>query len=860
MRPAGLSVVLLFVGLFALPAHAQESLIDLSGRGARVSRAGASGRLVEPGPSRDETLRRFLRGQHDETTLAGLQVTREHASRGMVHLAYQQRAGNLDVYGTFVRASFTQAGDLRSVGENLVPATRAIRPSLVGPDAALRAVLARYYPEVATSPGEVSDIGNVVTFARVDPLAYQPTVKRVALPLRGAVLDAGYLVVTWDTRNVLRHTAVSGRGEIVGEQLRTYNDDYFVFPISPGVGPQTLISAPASPVASPLGWLTGSTTTGNNVDAYLDRDNNDVPDSPDGRPNGSRAGTFSFIWDPLADPTTSNNQRAAVTNLFYHANLFHDRMYAHGFTETAGNFQQSNVGRGGVEGDALLAEAQDGGGTNNANFSFATPDDGQPGKVQMYLWSASTPWRDGALDADIIYHEYGHGLTWRMVGDMSGVTGASVGEGFSDAIAAYLTGDDRIAEYSYNNPNGIRNYPYTNYPRTYGLVVGMLGPHIDGEIFAGAMWRLRELWLGQGWSHNVLLDYVVDGLNYVLPKPAFEHMRDGILASIANTGGSQAESCTVWRAFAQQGVGVGASGNELCVFGLCLFQAVESFAVPPECPSTPVNTVPLVLIQQPASGTSVTQGASVTFVGTASDTQDGDLTAALSWESSLQGAIGTGGSFSLTSLSVGTHVITARATDSGALTGSDSITLTIQPSAPPPNTAPTVTISSPTNGITVTQGTSVTFSATATDNEDGNIAANLVWTSNLQGQIGTGASFSRSDLVQGLHAVSAVVTDAGGLVGTATVGFTVAPAPPPPQVITLSVIGRKVRNKKYADLTWSGATGANVEIYRNNVKVVASTPNDGTYTDSPTGKGNSFTYRVCELGGAICSNSFTVTY
>ena len=857
MRPAGLSVVaLLAVVLFPFQLAAQEALMDLSGRAARVSQAGASGRLVDPGPSRDETVRRFLRGAHDELTLAGLSVTREHPARGMVHLTYQQRVGTLEVYGTFVRASFTQAGDLRRLGENLVPAVRAIRPALVAPDAALRAVLARYYPEVATVPGELSDIGNVVTFARVNPLAYQPTVKRVALPLRGAVLDAGYLVVTWDTRNVLRHTAVSGRGEIVGEQLRTYNDDYFVFPISPGVGPQTLVSAPADPAASPLGWLTGSATTGNNVDAYLDRDNNDIPDSPDGRPNGGGTGVFSFIWDPLADPTTFNNQRAAVTNLFYHANRFHDRMYAYGFTETAGNFQQSNIGRGGVEGDALLAEAQDGGGTNNANFSFATPDDGQSGKIQMYLWSASTPWRDGSLDADIIYHEYGHGLTWRMVGDMSGVTGASVGEGMSDAIAAYLTGDDRIAEYSYNNPNGIRNYPYTSYPRTYGLVVGILGPHIDGEIFAAAMWRLRELWLGQGLSQDSLLSYVVDGLNYVLPKPAFEHMRDGILSSIANTGGTPAESCTVWRAFAQYGVGVGASGSELCAIGLCFFTATESFAVPPECPSTPVNTVPLVLIQQPAGGTSVAQGTSVTFVGTASDNQDGDLTAGLNWESSLQGAIGSGGTFATSGLAIGTHVITARVTDSGSLTGSDSITLTVQGPPPPPNTAPTVTITSPVNGITVTEGTSVTFSATVTD-EDVGLAANLAWTSNLDGAIGTGASFSRSNLRPGLHAVSAVVTDSGGLVGTATVGFTIVSPPPP---FTLSVTARKVRNKRYADLAWSGATGANVEIYRNNTNVITSTPNDGVYTDSPTGKGNTFTYRVCAIGGSPCSNSVTVTY
>ena len=70
---------------------------------------------------------------------------------------------------------------------------------------------------------------------------------------------------------------------------------------------------------------------------------------------------------------------------------------------------------------------------------------------------------------------------------MSGVTGGAVGEGMSDALANYFNGDDRVAEYSSNNPIGIRQYPYTNYPRTYGLVVGILGPHLDGEIYAATL-------------------------------------------------------------------------------------------------------------------------------------------------------------------------------------------------------------------------------------------------------------------------------------------------------------------------------------------------------------------------------------
>lgn len=89
------------------------------------------------------------------------------------------------------------------------------------------------------------------------------------------------------------------------------------------------------------------------------------------------------------------------------------------------------------------------------------------------------------------------------------------------------------------------------------------------------------------------------------------------------------------------------------------------------------NTAPVVVISSPTDPTTVTQFDLVTFTGTATDTEDGDLTASLSWTSNLDGPIGTGATFGTTTLSVGTHVITAAVTDSGALPGSDTVTVTV---------------------------------------------------------------------------------------------------------------------------------------------------------------------------------------
>jgi extracellular elastinolytic metalloproteinase len=588
------STVALLACLFVAAAStvaAQDALIDLSAKGARKTRAELGARLAPPATTRADAVRSFLRGRHDDATLAELVETRDHDFGGVGHASFGQRVAGLDVYGTYVKASFAASGDLVSVVENLVSTSRALRPSQVGPDAALRAVLARYYPGAAADLREVETVGNVSRFERRNAFLEAPTVTRVAVPIHGAVLDSGYLVETWDRNNVLRHTLVSGRGQVLNEQLRTNTDTYRIFPKDPGATSQTLVTGPAPSPVSPNGWLgTSTTTTGNNVDAYLDRDNNDLPDSG-GRPVSSTQ-QFDYLWNSSLAPTDVTNQRVAVTNLFYLNNILHDRLYGYGFTEGAGNFQTDNFGRGGAfafGNDPVNAEAQDGGGSNNANF--ATPGDGIRPRMQMYLWTTTSPNRDGDLDSDIVYHEYGHGLTWRMIGDMSGAFGGAIGEGMSDTLAIYFNGDDKVGEYSTNNyTRGIRTAPYTGYTRTYGDYGSAGSVHFNGEIYAATMWRLRQLWLAKGWDTEWLLRYIVDGMNHTPSRPAFEDMRDGILSSIValNPGADTLERrCTVWEAFAQFGVGVGANGNEVPL------TITESFIKPAECSVQPPTGITL---------------------------------------------------------------------------------------------------------------------------------------------------------------------------------------------------------------------------------------------------------------------------
>lgn len=218
-----------------------------------------------------------------------------------------------------------------------------------------------------------------------------------------AIVDAttGELITRFDWV-VECESTVHGTFRNAGEQAafsapsapKQTPNSYRVFALpheSPSHGGRTLEVNPADSLASPFGWhdtngVIGpelTITRGNNAHAYEDTLDNNIPGySPDG---GSSL-EFDFPLDLNKGPHTYVD--AAVTNLFFTCNRIHDITYHYGFDEEAGNFQVNNYGRGGLGGDDVRAEAQDGGGTNNANFG--TPADGGRPRMQMYLWTSGT--------------------------------------------------------------------------------------------------------------------------------------------------------------------------------------------------------------------------------------------------------------------------------------------------------------------------------------------------------------------------------------------------------------------------------------------------------------------------------------
>ncbi|MEO8148243.1 MAG: M36 family metallopeptidase [Bacteroidia bacterium] len=365
----------------------------------------------------------------------------------------------------------------------------------------------------------------------------------------------------------------------------------FPFPIeAPTFGSRSLVTDPSDPGASPFGWhdvdgIAGNDftiTRGNNVYAYEDANNDNLPGfSPD-----TANLQFNYPYNIASAPLV--NQNAAITNLFYVNNRIHDVIYHDGFTEAAGNFQQNNYGNGGLGNDKVLAEAFDGGGTNNANFS--TPPDGSSGRMQMYLWSG-TPQKDGSFDNGVIAHEYGHGVSNRLTGGPSQASclgnAEQGGEGWSDWLALMMTiepsdtgpgflGQARgIGTYVLGQATtgaGIRRFRYsTNMsinPQTYADLATSSGPHQKGEIWCDAIWDMscflvNDLGFNSDPSvttagNNIAMRLVLEGMKLQPCSPGYIDGRDAILNADAVLY-NNAHRCRIWEAFARRGMGYGAS-------------------------------------------------------------------------------------------------------------------------------------------------------------------------------------------------------------------------------------------------------------------------------------------------------------
>ncbi|MFN0068006.1 MAG: M36 family metallopeptidase [Limisphaerales bacterium] len=611
-----------------------------AGRGGAVLQ-GSVGAPASPAGRQHPALHHFLEEHrdlfgHGAEVLDGATVAREFVTpaTGMKTVVWQQQVEGVPVFEAVLIGHTTKDGALVNLSSRFLPrpAEAAARgPAVQGARAAAADITAEEavaraaadvgdtvgaYQVAAVAGGE-SGPGGLRRF-RAPPLAGDAHVRQTWLPVsRTALRRCWDVVLTSRARGEMFRVLVDAKtGEVWlrrGLTAHVSEATYQVFtsdsptPFSPGhslpsaaqppeVARTRVVTAALSTNASPLGWIGdgGNETRGNNVAAHLDLNADNQPDLP--RPQGSPARTFAPPLDLRQNPGSYRD--LSVVQLFYWCNWMHDRLYELGFTEAAGNFQADNLGRGGLGGDALEADAQDGSGVNNANM--ATPPDGIPPRMQMFVFTGPEPDRDSSLDAEIVLHEYTHGLSNRRVGGGVGISAlqsAGMGEGWSDFYGLALLsepGDDPDATYAAgayasrelqpgfleNHYFGIRRYPYSTdlakNPLTFkdvdpsqasphtGVPISPVmaaipanAVHAQGEVWCVTLWEARANLIrkhGPEPGNRLILQLVTDGMNLSPPNPNFLQARDAIIQAdlVANGGANFRE---LWLAFAKRGMG-----------------------------------------------------------------------------------------------------------------------------------------------------------------------------------------------------------------------------------------------------------------------------------------------------------------
>ncbi len=562
------------------PEHAQNLRAEMNEAGAMKNFFIDGAALSEPQSDvPDNIARGFLRREAalfalTERAVNDLRLEKEDNDAGTTFLDYAQTVGGYKVFEGNVKVAVGKSGEVLSVREGfLVEGTRARSNAKLteaqGIAKAFEYAGREVVPQFAEMRGR-SWKGDSAEFANPLGAEYEDVLSELNVVRVGNDARLAwhvYAEVGPDEWYELLVDANTGE-LLLRHNLYVEQAQGTVYTEAPDKGARVLVSFVGdTTINTSAGWMgTSTVTTGNNVEAYLDTNADNLPDNNNttGLSNGhafSADQNFTFPFSTTVDPRTQ--QAAVVTNLFYYNNIIHDYSYTLGFTETSRNFQVNNFGRGGTGNDSVRAEAQDGSGTNNANF--ATPPDGQRPRMQQYIFTAANPDRDSSMDGDVVFHEYGHGISNRLIGNgstaLSGTQSGAMGEGWSDYWAITMNGDGAVGEYSTANPNGIRRAAYTvpaNPVHDSYADVGAGGfqVHRDGEVWAATLWDLRTQ-LGAALSDRLVLN----GMKFTPVRPSFLNARDGILQADQNLNGG-ANRCAIWTVFARHGMGVSAVGND----------------------------------------------------------------------------------------------------------------------------------------------------------------------------------------------------------------------------------------------------------------------------------------------------------
>jgi extracellular elastinolytic metalloproteinase len=669
--------------LSALPAHALGAGGSAGGRAALRSALGPqaivaadpgtgaarlvmrrNGFLTRPSAERPREIALDYVSGHprvfglDADDLAALRVTREQRSAlGLRRIQLTQTANGIAALDSFIRATVDDEGRLVSVSGSPLPDLAAGAPS----EPRLSAVDAL---TVAGAPG------------RAEPLAPPEGAPRHTAFAGGHTAHLTYVTDSGHARLAWRLLVHAGSSEVYdvlvdardGALLRRRNlvrsatglawDHYPGAPFGGSAVPRDFTPwlASTTQLRGPNGWVYADVDDNidtnppdtNAVQIRPSGGNWDFPQTPfnhtpnDGQSCPRASGFGACSWDFGQANSWQTNRGQNGAQVFYFVNRFHDHLATApgiGFGPALGSFDGT---------DALHVQILDGANVNagrpdagHMNNAFMIPEpDGTAPQMSLFLFASSGPAPEpgvntaindvnGGDDAGIVYHEYTHGMTSRLVCcdpdgfGLIGFTGQSgaMDEAWADWYAidflnaegfvpdsavpgeigfgayenvAFRTqpldcppdgGGTRCAGSSFAGSGG---YTYGD----YGTIGGEPEVHADGEIWSSTLWDLRASMIAaHGAPEGVRrARALVTGAMLVSPPfPDFLDMRDSILATSTALGLGQGDCQRVWTAFAARGMGADASTS-----GDADTRPVQGFANPAAtaCPPDPLPAPP----------------------------------------------------------------------------------------------------------------------------------------------------------------------------------------------------------------------------------------------------------------------------
>ncbi len=582
----------------------------------------------------------------DEHDLAGLRLVRDETDAvGVRHLLWAQEAGGIRAYANDLRASVTRDGRILTVSGSTVPDLELPPGAPVGGARAVATALREAGHPPARLPRPLAQPRGAAREARYAG-GHSAELVLVATP-RGVRL-AWRVTADADSDEVYTSLVDARSGDVLRsdnkvEDAGAFGQAWEYYPGAPSGGTATLSNW------TEKGWLPADSTVLNGPYArvFADLDDDDHVDAGEEATESDSTWVYTLntkthpagfcfpnsvftsicTWDSTAVASWSPNRKQDSAQVFHFVNSFHDhlkldpdiawttRTFENGDKVVAHSDDGAATGTNGVFLGALMPD-----GSHVSNANMLTLPDGQSPRMQMYLFTSftgnfntdPTPDVNGGDDAAVVYHEYTHGLSNRLItyadgwGALDAFQSGAMGEAWSDWYAmdhlvaegfapdTAAAGEVTLDRYLGNGKHTLRTEgldcavgaaaaacPGGASSGAGGYTYGDLGHvwwgpevHADGEIWAQTLWDLRA---AVGVSDARFL--VTEGMRLSPRNPSFLDMRNAIL--LANQAGVLAgradDEATIWQVFAARGMGYFAATEDADDT-----EPIQSFDLPPD--------------------------------------------------------------------------------------------------------------------------------------------------------------------------------------------------------------------------------------------------------------------------------------